>query len=41
MGGLVYQLKSKNTKEEIDLTKLPAGIYVLQVNGKTTRLVKE
>jgi hypothetical protein len=40
-GELVYQLKSENVKESIDLSFLGQGVYLLEVHGKHFRIVRD
>ena len=39
-GALVYQIKSETEKQSIDLKTLSSGIYILEVQGKHIRVVK-
>jgi len=41
LGELVLQTKSKNMQEQIDLNKLPAGVYTINVQGKFSKIIKE
>lgn len=41
IGVVVYQMQSKLMQEQIDLGKLPAGIYILQAQGRFMKLIKE
>lgn len=41
LGQSVIQFNSKNMAEQVDISKLPAGIYTLQVQGKFTKIIKE
>lgn len=41
LGATVYQIQSKNNEEQIDLSKLPAGVYVVQAQGCFMKLIKE
>ena len=41
LGEMVLQIKSKNTQEEIDINKLSAGIYILQMQGRYKKFIKE
>lgn len=41
LGEIVLQTKSKNTEEEINISKLQAGIYTVQAVGRYMKFVKE
>ena len=41
LGEIVLQTKSKNTQEQIDVSKFPSGIYMVHTQGKYLKLVKE
>lgn len=41
LGEIVVQIKSGNTREQIDVSKLPAGIYMIQAQNKYLKLIKE
>jgi len=41
LGEIVLQTKSKNTQEQIDVSKLPTGIYTIKVQGGYSKLIKE
>jgi hypothetical protein len=41
LGELSLQMKSKNSQELIDISKLPVGVYTIQVQGKYSKLIKE
>ncbi len=41
LGETVLQIKSKNLQEQIDIGKLPSGIYIVQIQDKRIRLIKE
>lgn len=41
LGEIVLQTKSRNSQEQIDVSKLVAGIYIVQAQGKYTKLIKE
>jgi len=41
IGEIVYQTRSKNTQEQIDISKLPAGVYMIQAQNKYVKLIKE
>ncbi len=41
LGEVVLQTKSKNLQEQIDVSKLPSGIYFVQTKGRYSKLVKE
>jgi len=41
LGKVVLQTKSKNMQEQIDVSKLAAGIYTVLAQGKYMKLVKE
>ncbi|HXB39454.1 MAG TPA: T9SS type A sorting domain-containing protein [Bacteroidia bacterium] len=41
LGEIVFQTKTKSTMEQIDVSKLPAGIYSVQTNNSHIKFVKE
>lgn len=41
MGQVVLKISSKNQSEQIDISKLPAGMYILQVREKFGKIIKE
>jgi hypothetical protein len=41
LGDIVSQTKSNNTQDQVDISKLPAGIYTIQVQEKYSKLLKE
>jgi hypothetical protein len=41
LGNIVYQTKSRNTQEQIDISKLSAGVYMIQAQNKYLKLIKE
>jgi hypothetical protein len=41
LGEIVYQTKTQVANFTIDISKQPAGIYILQAQGKYLRLIKE
>ncbi|HXB41325.1 MAG TPA: T9SS type A sorting domain-containing protein [Bacteroidia bacterium] len=41
LGEIVFETKSKNIQEQIDLSKLSSGIYTIQVQERFSKLVKE
>jgi hypothetical protein len=41
LGEIVFQLKSKNTNEQIDLSKFSSGVYTIEVQGKYLKLIRE
>ncbi|HXB39288.1 MAG TPA: T9SS type A sorting domain-containing protein [Bacteroidia bacterium] len=41
LGEMVYQIKTKNTEEQIDISKFPRGIYILQALSGHIKLIKE
>jgi hypothetical protein len=41
LGEIMFQIKTKNKQEQIDLSKFPAGIYTVETKGKYMKLVKE
>jgi hypothetical protein len=41
LGEVVLQTKSKNIQEQIDISKLPSGIYTIQAQGRFSKLIKE
>ncbi|HXB41056.1 MAG TPA: T9SS type A sorting domain-containing protein [Bacteroidia bacterium] len=41
IGQIVLQNHSKKIYEQLDISKLPSGIYILQVAGKCSRIVKD
>ncbi len=41
LGQTVLQVTSKNITEQIDISKLPTGVYTMQVQGRFAKIVKE
>jgi hypothetical protein len=41
LGAVVYKQTSNNLSERIDISRLPAGMYSIQVQGKFMKLIKE
>jgi len=41
LGENVLQTKSKNMQEQIDVSKLPSGVYTIQAQNKYLKLIKE
>ena len=41
LGETVLQTRSKNAQEQIDITKLCAGVYIIQVQGRYIRIIRE
>jgi len=41
VGEIVLQTKSKNKQEQIDISKLSSGVYILQAQGQRVKLIKE
>ena len=41
LGESILQIKSKNVKEQVDLSKFPSGIYIIQTQTKYIKLIKE
>jgi hypothetical protein len=41
LGEIVFQVKSKNSQEQIDMSKFLTGIYTVLVQGRFSKLVKE
>ncbi len=41
LGEVVFQMRCKNTQEQIDVSKFSAGVYTVLVQGKYLKLIKE
>jgi hypothetical protein len=41
LGELILQTKSKNTQEQVDISKLATGVYTIEANAKYMKVIKE
>jgi hypothetical protein len=41
IGKIIFQKNINSNEQQIDLSKLPSGIYILQTQGRQNKFIKE